>query len=70
MFVLGDVLGIVKVYKIILLYLPINGQCRNNEKQADQYIIFNEYIFSLIICFIHGINVKLKDVFQGLYWLS
>ncbi len=55
MTVFVDVFTIVKVHKIIVLYLPINSKSSHNEKQAHQYItVFDDKFFATIIYSGHG----------------
>ena len=63
-----DIFTIVKVHKIIVLYLPINSKSSHNEKQAHQYItVFDDKFFATIIYSGHG---KIAVNEDGILWMD
>ena len=64
MTVFVDVGIVVKVCKIMVLYLPINSKSSHNEKQAHQYItVFDDKFFATIIYSGHGKIAGNEDYF-------
>ena len=64
MAIFGDILIVIKVYKTIILYLPVNSKDSHNEKQAHQYITaIDDKFFATIICSGHGTIAGNEDSF-------
>ena len=69
MLVLGDVFGIIKIYKIISLHLPVNSQgCYNKKKTYQNVNVFIEQGFTGVSFLGHDGIDSLKDTFRNYDW--